>query len=105
MPHVQSLRKSGDRAPSVGTRSQNPRPQPNDGDRACNQDLARDKAFALLHPGDVVQSLDLVRARPALGREEGIQPIGISARIGISYDLAPFLVVRAIGDPPLRVVW
>ena len=30
---------------------------------------------------------------------------GISARIGIRYDLVPFLVVRGIGDPPLHVVW
>jgi len=51
------------------------------------------EAFAFLYSGNVVHRVDLVLARPALGREERVQPIGISARIGIRYDLAPSLVV------------
>ena len=80
------------------------RPQADHDDRAGDQHLAREKAFALLHPGDVVHGLDLVLARPALRREQRIQSIGVGARIGVGYDLAPFLVVRGVGNAPLDLV-
>ena len=49
------------------------------------------EAFAFLYSGNVVHRVDLVLARPALGREERVQPIGISARIGIGTTWPRFL--------------
>ena len=61
----------------------------------------REKAFALLNPGDVVHGLDLVLARPPLRGTQRIQAIGVGARIGVRHDLTTFLVIGSVGDPPL----
>jgi len=80
------------------------RPQTKDRDGATDQHLAREDALTLLHPGEVAHGLDLVLARPALRREERIQTIGVSARVGVGYDLAPILIVAGVGDAPLDLV-
>ncbi len=76
------------------------RPNAKDRDRAGDQHLARDDALALLHPGDVIHRLDLVLPRPALGREERIQPVGVSARIGVGYDSTALFVVAGGRESP-----
>jgi hypothetical protein len=80
------------------------RPKTEDGDRAGDQHLARDDALALLHAGDIGHRLDLVLARPALWREERIQPVSVSARVAVGHDLPAFLVIGGVGDPPPDLV-
>jgi len=80
------------------------RSQAKDRDGATDQHLPGKDALALFHPGDVAQGFDLVLTRPALGREQCIQSIGIGPRIGVRYDLAAFLVIGSVRDPPLDLV-
>ena len=81
------------------------RPQTDDRDGAGDQHLAGDDGLTLLYAGNVVHRLDPVVARPALGREQRVQPIGVGAWIGVGYDLPAFLVVRSVGDAPPDVIW
>ena len=81
------------------------RPNAKDRDRAGDQHLARENALTLLYPCDVAHGFDLVLARPVQGSAQSIQSIGVSPRIGVGYDLAAFLVIGGVGDPPLDLVW
>src|ERR1039458_4760217 len=80
------------------------RPKAKDRDRAGDQHLTRDDALALLYAGDVGHRLDLVLARPALWREERIQPVSVGAAIGVRHDLTALFVVGCVGDPPPDLV-
>src|ERR1019366_6397261 len=80
------------------------RPKAKNRDRAGDQHLTRDDALALLHAGDVGHRLDLVLARPALWREERIQPVSVGAAIGVRYDLTALLVVGCVRNPPPHLV-
>src|SRR5271167_856985 len=80
------------------------RPNAKDRDRACNQHLTRDDALALLYAGDVGHRLDLVFARPALWREQRVQPVSVGAAIGVRYDLTALLVVGCVRNPPADLV-
>src|SRR6516225_9010734 len=79
-------------------------PKAKDRDRAGDQHLARENALTLLYPRDVAHRLNLVLARPTLGRKERVQAVGVGSRIGVGYDLTTFLVIGGVGDPPLDLV-
>ena len=81
------------------------RPKTDDRDSAGDQHLPGDDGLTFLYSGDVVHRLDPVLARPALGSEERVQPIGVGARIGIRYDLPALLIARSVGDAPPDVIW
>ena len=74
------------------------------GDRVKGCDGTRDDALALLHAGDVGHRLDLVLARPALWREQRVQPVSVGAAIGVRHDLTAPLVIGCVGDPPPDLV-
>src|ERR1035438_9378467 len=57
---------------------------------------ARDDALALLYAGDIGHRFDLVLTRPALWREQRVQPVGVGARIGVRHDLPALLVVGCV---------
>src|SRR5271166_6780430 len=75
-----------------------------DRDRAGDQHLTRDDALALLYAGDIGHRLDLVFARPALWREQRVQPVSLGAAIGVRYDLTALLVVGCVRNPPADLV-
>ena len=80
------------------------RQQTKDRDGTGDQHLARDDAITLLYTRDVAHGLDLVLTRPALGREQGVEAIRVSARIGVGHNLPAFLVVGGVSDPPLDLI-
>src|SRR5271166_4400321 len=80
------------------------RPKAKDRDRAGDQHLTRGDALALLYAGDVGHRLDLVLARPALWREERIQPVSVGAAIGVRHDLTALLVAGCVRNPPPDLV-
>src|SRR5439155_683807 len=61
--------------------------------------------FACLCSGDVAPRFDLVFAGPALGSKQCVQSICISARTSVWDDLAAFLVLCRVSDPPLDLIW
>src|ERR1017187_2188884 len=80
--------------------------RPNSKDRDCagDQHLTRDDALALLYAGDIGHRLDLVVTRPALWREQRVQPVSVGAAIGVGYDLTALLVVGCVRNPPPDLV-
>jgi hypothetical protein len=54
--------------------------------------------------GDVAHRLDLVLADPALWPDKRVQPIGVSAGIGVGHDLTALLVVGCVGNSPPDLV-